>query len=760
MKIFVITLCAFLLSVAGLAQQTISGKVSDLQTGEALNGATIKVGKMTTLTNSNGEFVWKSETITDSLAISYSGYETLKIKVGGEETFLNIQLIPSQVSLNEIVVASYGSDRKLLETSGYVAVVTKSELNRGDKVSLQSTLNSVPGIHMDQSHSEDARISIRGVGIGSTFGIRNLKVYINDIPLTEANGFTRIEGLDISTLGRVEIIKGPASSIYGAALGGVLLFQSEKAPYNETSVEQSLLTGSYGLFRTSTTVRTSTDQSNIVATYGYQTLDGYRQWSSDTRNFLSVYGQFFPGNKQTITFFVNHSEQKAQIPGELDSMEFATDPRKADSTTLSKKSGWNEKWTRAGLSHTYRFSDHLVNVTSANLGFFTLDHPLAFAYIRGTYQSFGGRTRLIYSPKPGAVTSKFTIGAEYLNGFYVNKYYNNEKGTEGSIWQDQETTAIQYSYFTQAEFEFPKAIILTLGAGSSSQKYRLKDYLKSNGVDFTGNKNFDPKISPRIALLKTFEKKYSLYATVSSAFAPPVDYEISLPTGGINKNIQAVTGINYEIGSRGDVIKNKLHYDVSVFNLRLSNELIPQTIAPYQVIYVNAGKTNHNGLELSLSYLLVHNDAKAISLLKPYLAYSYNDFTYKDYSLDDIDYSGKKLTSIPPNVVTIGIDAQSKYGFYLNASYYYQDQFPMVDANTNLSKAYSVINSKLGFKKTIQHFGFDIYGGINNAMDTRYASYIHLNAASYSPGMLPKFYNPSPARNFYGGISLKLNLDK
>ena len=84
----------------------------------------------------------------------------------------------------------------------------------------------------------------------------------------------------------------------------------------------------------------------------------------------------------------------------------------------------------------------------------------------------------------------------------------------------------------------------------------------------------------------------------------------------------------------------------------------------------------------------------------------------------------------------------------------------MVDDNSKYSEDYAIVNSKIGFRKTIKHFGFDIYGGINNAMDTRYASYIDLNAASYYPGMLPKFYNPSPARNFYAGISLKLNLNK
>ena len=84
----------------------------------------------------------------------------------------------------------------------------------------------------------------------------------------------------------------------------------------------------------------------------------------------------------------------------------------------------------------------------------------------------------------------------------------------------------------------------------------------------------------------------------------------------------------------------------------------------------------------------------------------------------------------------------------------------MVDNNSKYNDGYSILNSKLGFRKNIKYFGFDIYAGINNAMDAKYASYIELNAAPSSAGMLPKFYNPSPRRNFYGGVSLKLDLNK
>src|SRR5690606_24425122 len=126
---------------------------------------------------------------------------------------------------------------------------------RGSAVSLQSAFNSIPGVRMDQSTLSEARISIRGNGVRSSYGIRNIKIYVNDIPITEADGTTRIEAIDVNSIGRAEIIKGPASSIYGAGTGGVINLKLQRSPYQEQSLEATGLIGAYGLHRLATTYR-------------------------------------------------------------------------------------------------------------------------------------------------------------------------------------------------------------------------------------------------------------------------------------------------------------------------------------------------------------------------------------------------------------------------------------------------------------------------------------------------------------------------
>src|SRR5690606_27291348 len=295
---------------------------------------------------------------------------------------LNIQLEPSTVSLNEVRVSGYNGNKTRKETAGAVALISGDQIRSGNGVSLQSAFNHVPGVRMDQSTLSEARISIRGNGVRSSFGIRNVKIYLNDIPVTEPDGTTRIESLDVNNVGQAEIIKGPASSIYGGGTGGVINFRLQRSPYQEQSVELSSLLGSFGLARLATTYRNGGDQVNAYASYGWQQFDGYREHNHDMRRFLTGNFQFFPSNKQIITLLLSRTTQHTQIPGALTQSQMNEDRRQASPSNIEKQAGRYQNWTRVGIGQQYRFNDQLTNTTSVFTYFYDLDHPLAYAYLR------------------------------------------------------------------------------------------------------------------------------------------------------------------------------------------------------------------------------------------------------------------------------------------------------------------------------------------------------------------------------------------
>src|SRR5699024_2350574 len=175
------------------------------------------------------------------LRIGFIGFKTQIIMLNGTNQTLKVSLVPKSVALNQINVVAYGFKKKPQGTTASVGVVTPTELSKSDGVSLAPALNTVPGVRMDQSGLNDSRISIRGVGITSPWGIRNIRIYMNGIPLTQPSGVSRIEAVDASTVGSIQVFKGPAPA-FGGGTAGVVNIQLKKAPYGKSSVNFNALT--------------------------------------------------------------------------------------------------------------------------------------------------------------------------------------------------------------------------------------------------------------------------------------------------------------------------------------------------------------------------------------------------------------------------------------------------------------------------------------------------------------------------------------
>lgn len=743
----------------GQQQRVISGYVLDQQTRQPLIGANITVPNTTkgTVTDRKGHFEFTVGSDVRQIQVSYIGYVKQNIMLRDEGKTLNILLEPDNVALNEVQVIGFDTNKKLQETAASVALLTGKDFKRTSEVSLQPVLNTVPGVQMDQSSLNDARISIRGGGIRSGFGIRNIKIYVNNIPLTEADGFTRIEGLDVSAVGRAEIIKGPASSIYGAGTGGVINFQLEKAPYGTSSMEASGLAGSYGLRRLATTYRTGTDHFNAAITVGHQAYGGYREHNEDERQFFTGSLQFFPSQKQTLTLLLNRSRQESYIPGSLNAEQVAEDPRQASSGNVASQAGRFQTWTRIGAAHSYKFSDYVENTTSLYTSFYDLDHPLSFAYLRQPYQSYGGRTRFVFDPGINVLPTKFTLGGEFLNGRMDAKRFVNNEGEEGALILNQEQDNTQYSLFYQSETSLSSQTTLTLGLSVNKVRYEVTDFIDDS---LSGIKDFDAELAPRIALAHVFNDKIALRAGISSGFSPPTTSEITDRDGRINRQIQAERGINYEVGARGALLGNRFNYDLTLFSFQMEDQLVPQAVDEGNTIYLNAGETSRKGLEVALSYFWSNESAAFVNSARPFISYSYSDFTFEEFRILDADgevqsdYSGNDVTGIAPHILSAGIDVDTAPGFYLNATYFFKDKTPVTDENDVYNKAYSLLNTMVGFQRKIKNsLKIDVSAGVKNLLNESYSSLVSLNARSFGDAP-PAFFNPAPKRNFYSSISV------
>ncbi|MDZ7897599.1 MAG: TonB-dependent receptor [Arcicella sp.] len=656
MKKNFLTLLIFALSFSSFAQVVVSGKVIDADVQQALPGANILIkGKVDkgTIADNNGKFSIRMDANAESIEVSFIGYETIKVKLGAITQNLTLSLVPSTEDLNEVQVIGFATERTLQETSASISFLTTKDLIKSNATSLTQTLNNLAGVRIDQSGLDNQRVTIRGIGANSNLGVRGIKVYFNDIPLTEPDGYTRLEALDFTTIGRVEIIRGPASSLYGTANGGVMNFNSEKAAYGGTSLQYGGLIGSYGLNRNGLIFKHGSAKANIYASATSQGSDGFRVNNRSDRDNVNFAGQFFLTDKFSINTVFARLHDNVRYPLALNYDQSVANPSQdalvsAVSATLPNgrrasfyNAGRDQTFTRWGINAKYEISDAL----KASVSYFGGKNDQISNSLTGpatTFTSLGNsegiRGIVTLKPKMDKFQVAFNAGVEYQTFTQDGKNYsvtttNNTRAANpaASVVNGGSNTL----YFAQADIELTPRTILTGGVGFISYNYFRTDRLKGNA---TGNKDFNNQIAPRIALNHNFGDFLALRASLSKGFTPPILNEavFAATSGDFIPTLDASTSQQVELGARGALFKKRLTYDVAYYNMKIDNELVTET-RDFTPIARNAAKTNRNGFEVSLAYDVIKaEDKQAITLLRYRASFTSQDFKYESYKKETV----------------------------------------------------------------------------------------------------------------------------
>src|SRR5579884_1980596 len=268
------------------AQTVVRGVVVDQQSGTPVAGALVRVPStaLGTTTSDSGTFSLTSARPISTLTVSRVGYVPLIVAVSGGGP-LRIVLVASTVELPGVQVVAQ-------TPTPSTADVTRADLDRFNGFDLQDALNTVPGVFM-QSRTPfgGAHITIRGYypttgGNSPNSNGQGYTVFLNHVPITDASGVTILDDVDYSSLGNVDIIKGPASSMYGSPIGGTVNFTLARPTPNQTSVRQEVLGGGDGLFRSNTSVERASTTSDFVVNYGNQRDNSFRPHSDSRKDYL------------------------------------------------------------------------------------------------------------------------------------------------------------------------------------------------------------------------------------------------------------------------------------------------------------------------------------------------------------------------------------------------------------------------------------------------------------------------------------------
>lgn len=780
-----ILVAVLMLPVVAMAQ--LKGVVISATTNQPIADVTITTSaNKTAITNAKGEF---DVPCTGSLVVKHIAYELQNVVVTDCKKPILIALQPLNTNLREVTISATSSVQKeLLQQPASITTLVATELGRGYKLFLDDAINAnVPGVFMSRRGiSSGQQFNIRGYGNGigprgvnSNFDTQGTKVYLNGIPLTDAEGITVLDDIDFNSLSNVEITAGPSGTLNGFAIAGVVQLKTKTAMPGQTSLSQNVLVGDYGLRRFTTTLQTATAKSQVLANYGYQYSDGYMPHNASTKQFINVTGVFMPSDKERINTYFGFAESYDQRAGELTISQYENGDYSGNPNYIKNDAHSAVKRFRAGLNYTNLLADWVSTsttvfgsgaaITSASAGGFNDNAPVNYG-LRSTLDfNFTGNKNFRISGIAG-------IEAQGLNAhpmscfMVVNQNDSDGYNVIGNLRSNQVSAISTYSYFTQLTVLFAHGLSVTGGLGVNSMHINLQNRIYTSPA---ATREYDVRynnfLAPSIALNKVFNDKLSAYASFSTGQKPPVSSNIIIgATGALNTALTPELATQFEIGTKGQLLNNRLIYKLALFNTNFSDKMtsiaVPlDSITTGYTRIANSGGQINRGIEVSLRYNAYQSAKTLLQSITPWANATYSDFVYSNFIYERIPagqtqvitevYSGNAVAGVSPWVFNAGVDFTLKHGFYGHVTYQFRDEMPITSDNVFIAQSFSLLNAKVGYSAMVaKHLTLDAYFGANNIIGNPYYIQVFAN-------QLPDAYIPGPAEiNFFGGINLKYTL--
>jgi len=763
----------------------ISGKIVDAKTNNPLSGANIKIANNKIITsNDMGEFTFPCN-LQEEIQVSFVGYETLTQKIDNCSIRLILQLKPTYNDLDEVDLIS--SSKEPLRNPVSEVQLSSKEIKRSNGLFLDDAVNiNIPGVSMERrSISGGQQFNIRGYGNGigfrgasNNFDSQGSKVYLNGIPVTDAEGITVMDDIDFGSIEQVDIIKGPSGTLYGLAIAGVVNLQTKMANPDKTSINQEIQIGDYGLQRFTTRLEIGTENSSIMLSYGKQKYDGFMPHTNSEKDFVNMIGEIRPNENQQISAYIGFSDSYDERNGELTKEQYQNFDYTGNPAYIKNDAHSAVRSFRAGLNHLYKFNNSISNSTSvfgsginsdaSSAGGWTDRDPINYGFRTVFNTTFNLSETLALSGITGMEAQKQngqTIGYRMIENSANPAAYNVIGAQKSNTYSESKTS----SYFTEWVLTMPYDLSFTAGLGFSTMDIKLSDRLTESTVaqpsDYS--RSYKNMVSPHFAINKIFNDQISIYASYSTGYKAPVSSYFFIPTTGqVNRDLEPEKGTQFEIGSKGSVLNKKLNYQLAIFQTKFEDKMtvvaVPnsENTATAYTYVANGGTQNHKGLEAALSYNLYASDAGIFSSITPFANLTLSDIQYEDFKfqqlssdkteINETDYSGNTVVGIPPVVFNAGLDLETNIGFYGNATYSYRDAMYFTSDEANRTESFNLLNAKIGFSKQLfDHFSLDAYAGVNNLTGTQHYYMVFLN-------QLPDAYIPAPSEaNYYGGVNLK-----
>ena len=654
--------------------------------------------------------------------------------------------------LADVIVTAFEQNRRLIEVPAAVSYLSATSLGRFGNTNILSAVNTVAGVRMEERSPGSYRLNIRGSSMRSPFGVRNVKVYYNNIPFTDPGGQTYLNQLGFYNFRSIEIIKGPGSSLYGSGTGGVILINNRSNTFEQGySVDYS--TGSYNLQNINAEIKLGSDSFQNTVSFQRQTSSGYREQSALERNVFTWNSTIKRTNKSSLSADFLYGDLYYQTPGPLNINEYNTTPEKARPRagalpgSVENRAAIFQKMILAGATYVQFLNSNWQNTSTLYGAFTQIENPSIRNYEKRNEPHAGGRTTFQFKKATQNSELLLHFGGELQQSFNSIQVFKNKQGVTDTLLTNDEVKNRQAFLFTQLTFAYKNWIFIA-GASLNLLKYNFATL--ATYPNYSTSRRFNNEVAPRFAILKKLTNNISIYNSIAKGFSPPTSAEVLPSNSIINTSLNAEQGINYEIGFKGNAFKGIFNFDINTFLFNLNNTIVQRRDATSADYFINAGSTKQKGVESSFSLEPLRYQSNHFVRSRFWASYTYNNFKYRNFQQGIIDYSGKALPGVAPHTFASGVDFISDFGAYINLNYLYSDPIALNDANSDFATSYNLLGCRFGYKsKEDKNLIYEIFAGGDNLLNQKYSLGNDIN------GFNGRYYNAAPLRNYYVGISIQ-----
>jgi iron complex outermembrane receptor protein len=508
-----------------------------------------------------------------------------------------------------------GARRPLSALPGSVTVLDADDIRDGQRqVNLSESLQRVPGVTaLDrQNYAQDLQIQSRGFGARSTFGIRGIRLIVDGIPASAADGQAQAAAFPLSSLDRIEVLRGPLALQYGNAAGGVILGISALDGSPGVSVEA--WAGDDGSRRASVRVDGGDDGDpwRWRASGSAFATDGARAHSAARRTQLNAIGEWSrTGNERLRLVYNGLRLPLAEDPLGLTRDAFDRDPEGTDPTAAlfdTRKTVSEDqlglRWQRDEPSGGERWlSAYRVQREVEQFLSVPVVAQRAPGSAGGVIDLERASTGVDIGRRWANPRGSVALGLEAVRLDEQRRGYENfigdRLGVRGRLRRDERNRVDAVDLYAAGDYRATDDWAVSIGARRAAMRFESDDHYLANGDDSGGRR--DARLAWSFGAVRAFARG-EWYASVGRGFETPTLNERAYRadgTSGFNRDLRVADLRSFETGARWRGMRSQA--SLSVYRVDGEDEIVPALSRGGRASFANVGATRRDGIEFGAS---------------------------------------------------------------------------------------------------------------------------------------------------------------